>query len=166
MGICFLWVFGENWPSCTSSNRYGYPYWIPFYFNLDCPFVLIVAWRKWLAIIIYTYNIFIGKSDSRTVVATQRVHDVTIADDGMTVLRNAYLFGAKWSINYYYYYRQTSNVSRTLVGNKIVDHSDVVGALPVGAVPTTFQFSNQHLASMDLVKTTSRPDEKHFSFGI
>ena len=26
---------------------------------------------------------------------------------------------------------------RTLVGNKIVDHSDVVGASPVGAAPTT-----------------------------
>ena len=28
-------------------------------------------------------------------------------------------------------YRQVSNISRTLVGNKIVDHSDVVGASPV-----------------------------------
>ena len=34
-------------------------------------------------------------------------------------------------------YRQVSNISRTLVGNKIVDQSDVVGASPVGAVPTT-----------------------------
>ena len=34
-------------------------------------------------------------------------------------------------------YHQTSNISHTLVGNKIVDHSDVVGALPVGAAPTT-----------------------------
>ena len=38
-------------------------------------------------------------------------------------------------------YRQTSNTRRTLVGNKIVDHSDVVGALPVGAAPTTSSFS-------------------------
>ena len=38
-------------------------------------------------------------------------------------------------------YRQVSNISRTLVGNKIVDHSDVVGASPVGAAPTTFSFS-------------------------
>ena len=29
-------------------------------------------------------------------------------------------------------YRQTSNIRRALVGNKIVDHSDVVGASPVG----------------------------------
>ena len=29
-------------------------------------------------------------------------------------------------------YRQISNIGRTLVGNKIVDHSDVVGAAPAG----------------------------------
>ena len=29
---------------------------------------------------------------------------------------------------------QTSNISSTLVDNKIVEHSDVVGASPVGAV--------------------------------
>ena len=34
-------------------------------------------------------------------------------------------------------YRRTSNISRTLVGNKIVDNSYVVGAPPVGAAPTT-----------------------------
>ena len=37
-------------------------------------------------------------------------------------------------------YRKTSNISRTPVGNKIVDHSDVVGASPVGAAPTTSSF--------------------------
>ena len=35
---------------------------------------------------------------------------------------------------------QTSNISDTLVCNKIVDHSDVDGALPVGAAPTTSSF--------------------------
>ena len=35
------------------------------------------------------------------------------------------------------HYRQVSNIRRTLVGNKIIDHSDVVGASPVGAAPTT-----------------------------
>ena len=34
-------------------------------------------------------------------------------------------------------YRKTSNISRTLESNKIVDNSDVVGASPVGAAPTT-----------------------------
>ena len=34
-------------------------------------------------------------------------------------------------------YRQVSNIRRILVDNIIVDHSDVVGASPVGAAPTT-----------------------------
>ena len=38
-------------------------------------------------------------------------------------------------------YRKFSNISRTLVGNEIVDHSDVIGASPVGAAPTTSSFS-------------------------
>ena len=38
-------------------------------------------------------------------------------------------------------YRKTSNIRRTLVGNKTVDHSDVVRASPVGAAPTTSSFS-------------------------
>ena len=37
-------------------------------------------------------------------------------------------------------YRQTSNISRTFVSNKIVDHSAVVGASPTGAAPTTSSF--------------------------
>ena len=39
------------------------------------------------------------------------------------------------------HHRQVSNIRRTLVGNTIVDHSDVVGASPVGAAPTTSSFS-------------------------
>ena len=42
--------------------------------------------------------------------------------------------------SFYLNYRKTSYISRTLVGNKIVDHSDVVGASPVGAAPTTSSF--------------------------
>ena len=37
-------------------------------------------------------------------------------------------------------YYQTSSMNRTLVGNRIVDYSDVVGTLPVGAAPTTSSF--------------------------
>ena len=37
-------------------------------------------------------------------------------------------------------YRQTSNISRTLVVSKIGDHSDVVGASPVGAAPATSSY--------------------------
>ena len=38
-------------------------------------------------------------------------------------------------------YCQTSNMRRTLFDDKFVDHSDVVGASPVGAAPTTSSFS-------------------------
>ena len=38
-------------------------------------------------------------------------------------------------------YGQVSNIRRTLVGNNIVDHSDLVGASPVGAAPTTSSLS-------------------------
>ena len=38
-------------------------------------------------------------------------------------------------------YHKTSNISHTLVGNKIVDHSAVVGASPVGAAPIISSFS-------------------------
>ena len=40
-----------------------------------------------------------------------------------------------------YLSHKTSNISRTLAGNKIVDNSDVVGASPIGAAPTTSSFS-------------------------
>ena len=39
------------------------------------------------------------------------------------------------------HHRQVPNIGHTLVGNKIVDHSDVVGASPVGAAPATSSFS-------------------------
>ena len=55
------------------------------------------------------------------------------------------------------YYPQTSDIIRTLVGNKIDDHPDVVGASPVSTAPTTSSFST---------KTTARRDEKHLKFVI
>ena len=39
------------------------------------------------------------------------------------------------------YNRQTFNISRALLGNNIFAHSDVVGASPVGAAPSTSSFS-------------------------
>ena len=63
-------------------------------------------------------------------------------------------------------YRQVSNIRRTLVGNWIVDHSDVVGASPVGAAPTTFSLSTKHLASLDWAKTIARRYEYNLSLGI
>ena len=63
-------------------------------------------------------------------------------------------------------YRQISNIRCTLVGSEIVDHSDVVGALPVGAASTTSSFSTQYMASIDCAETTAWRDEKHSSLGI
>ena len=37
-------------------------------------------------------------------------------------------------------YRQTSKYKKTFRGNKIIDHSDVVGASPDGAAPITSSF--------------------------
>ena len=52
-------------------------------------------------------------------------------------------------------YRQISNTSHTFVGNWIVDHSDVVGAAPVGAAPSTSSFSTWYMASKDWAKTAN-----------
>ena len=46
-------------------------------------------------------------------------------------------------------YRKTSTISRTSVGNNIVDHLDIFWASPVDAAQTTSRFLTQHLASMD-----------------
>ena len=62
--------------------------------------------------------------------------------------------------------RKTSNIRRTLVGNKIVDHSHVVGASPVGAAPTTSPFSTWNLASKDSAKKATRQYENLLSVGI
>ena len=61
----------------------------------------------------------------------------------------------------WYNYRQNYNISRTFVGNKIVDHSDVDEASLL-----TSSFSTYQLASMDWTKTTERRDEKYLSFRI
>ena len=75
-------------------------------------------------------------------------------------------YAHNWNFVVVCYYCQTSNISYTFVGNKIVAHPDVVGASPVGAALTTSSFSTQHLASMDWAKTTARRDEKHLDVGI
>ena len=63
-------------------------------------------------------------------------------------------------------YRQTFIIRCSLVGNKLVDHSDVAGVSPVGAAPTTSSFLTQHLASLDWAKTAARWDKKHIILGI
>ena len=56
----------------------------------------------------------------------------------------------------------TSNLSRKLVYNIIVNHSDVFGASPVGAALTTSSLSTENLALTEWAKSTERLDEVHF----
>ena len=63
-------------------------------------------------------------------------------------------------------YFKTYDIRCTLVGIKIVGHSDVVGALLIGAAPTISSFSTQHMASIYCIKTTATWDEKHLRFSI
>ena len=61
-------------------------------------------------------------------------------------------------------YRQISNIRHTLVGNKIADRSDVVGASSVNAAPTTSSFSTKHMASIDWDNGKMIWDEKKVTF--
>ena len=60
---------------------------------------------------------------------------------------------------------KTANISRTLVCDEIVDNSDVVGAPPVGAAPTTSSF-NFTPGFNTLSEDNCKGDKKHFSYGI
>ena len=59
----------------------------------------------------------------------------------LVMSRRENLSSPYWSLRYINTYLEVSNIRCTLVGNTIVDHSDVVGASPVGAAPTTSSFS-------------------------
>ena len=70
------------------------------------------------------------------------------------------------TVEFCWHYHHTTNISRTLLGNEMVDHSDEIGASPVGAALTTSSFLAEHLAAMIWANTTARRDEKHLSFLI
>ena len=59
---------------------------------------------------------------------------------------------------------QTSNISRTLLGNIIVGLSDVVGASPVGAAPTTSPFSTSTPDLNALGKDNCKTTRETFKF--
>ena len=77
----------------------------------------------------HPYGSYQTKSQGISICGIDRKHDLRCASKS-TITQNIHK-----------HYRQVSNISHTLVGNKIVDHSDVVGASLVGAAPTTFSFS-------------------------
>ena len=66
----------------------------------------------------------------------------------------------------HYTYRQISNISRILIGNKIVDHSDVVRASPLGAVQLHHHSRLNTWLQWIGQKTIARRDEKHLSLGF
>ena len=61
-------------------------------------------------------------------------------------------------------HRNFTDISRTLVANIIVGHSDVVGASPVGADPTTSSLFTSHMASIGCATTALRRREKTLKF--
>ena len=62
-------------------------------------------------------------------------------------------------------YRQVSNIRRTLVVNKNVDHSDVVGASPVGAAPTYIFILDLTSGFIGLGKDSCKMRRETFKFG-
>ena len=52
-------------------------------------------------------------------------------------------------------YRETFNIRRNFIANKLVDHSDVVGASPVGAAPTS-------IVILDLTPDFNEMDENNW----
>ena len=84
----------------------------------------------------------------------------------MGIFTDSYSWNKQWLMTSKNKYRKTFHIRRTLVGIKIVDHSDLVGASLVGAAPTTSSLSAQYLATMEWAQTTARRDKKHLKFGI
>ena len=75
----------------------------------------------------------------------------------------AILFRGRWVKRLY---RKTSDISRTLIGNKIVDNSDVVGASPVGAAPNYIFILNLTPGFNGFSKDNCKRIQETFKFGI
>ena len=69
----------------------------------------------------------------------QNTHDLVAT---VTEKSQIHVFLVRFPVSYLLVHcHQVSNIRGTSVSNKIVDHSDVVGASPGGAAPTTSSFS-------------------------
>ena len=62
-------------------------------------------------------------------------------------------------------YHETSNISHTIVSNIIVDHSDVVGAWPVGVAPTHTSILDLTTGFNGLGKDNCKTRGEIFKFG-
>ena len=72
---------------------------------------------------------------------------------------------SSWALRYFTYH-QTSNISCTLVGNIIVDHSDVVGASPIGAAPKKLYFQLNTWLQWTGQRQLQNKTRKHLSLRI
>ena len=108
-----------------SVNQIIYPRWCIYYSNFY--FVLNIC----------LYLLRHAKSVARN----NKILNVTMAQSENVRSTPEELSNWWHSVAYGCIYPQTCNMSCTLIGNKIVDHSDVVGTSPVGASPTTSSFS-------------------------
>ena len=108
------------------------------------PLITSLEWRKFepevllnnhwrFSVVIFRGFLLLLEMNTRQGISLRWV--VGIVYDGVRwmLTRKAYLVG--WT------YRQIFNTRCTLIGYEIVDHSDVVGASPVGAAPTTHLYS-------------------------
>ena len=64
------------------------------------------------------------------------------------------------------YYRQTSSIRHTLVGTTIIDHSDVVGAAPVGAAPTQLHLHSELNIWLQWILQRHLQDEKRYILAL
>ena len=101
----------------------------------------------------------------KNALSTENVHMEQMEWFSVEITKYLNVANAAW-ISLFYWYRQTSNIKRTWVGNELVDHSYLVGASPISTAPTTSSFSTLQLASINWVKTAARWDKNHWSFWI
>ena len=118
-----------------------------------CDHFSTLRWRRWI------------RASWKTICLSCAAHTMVTKGAGASAILVATLLSQNTPVSAPEY-RKTSNIRRTLVGNKIVNHSDVVGASPVGAAPTTSSFSTWHLASRDSAKTAARQKENILNVGI
>ena len=115
----FLYFARSKLRLCSANHRAGY------FSNLVCDWPSTV-WANYFSNLACDWLSSLSFLRARNRKRTQ-IHDTTSVTRPQLVNQSMY--------------RQVSNISRTLEGNKIVDHSDVVGATPVGAAPSTSSFS-------------------------
>ena len=106
---------------------------------VSCPVVSIHCLNQWWPITIVlqwhsTKTNLVGIAQAINSIS-HRVQWVNIVHIFHSFLLNVTFFSIH-AFRECYIYHQTSNISHTTEGSKIVDHSDVVGASPVSAAPT------------------------------